>query len=463
MKITNLFTKPIFLCILLVFCRIVSAQQLPLSKYQSDNPDAKCESNLSKEIPGDVYCLEIKKGFFGSPTGERIESYYLNGLLDTVVHTHVKAAILPWWKAKTGMRAPNITSKGERKVTGDGSAAFYLFNTPPDSDTITFVFSQNTSYRKVLDGKLEIVDSDSTSTQDTGFVYKPKQVPVMDDSSWKSQNCNQPKAFDQLLGEKVVFIAKPKSLQRIGYSLYHWIGRESSPVSYDALVGKVGTIIEIQPRKTGLLNFRRVTIKLDSSGESVSTNALNDSISDVTLLSDIEEGRKRWVGKTLWNQSNHLYLSADAEPGEWKEAKKFQPVTVSAVMVGNTINGAINFVIQFKDGQEGLAILNLSSSNKDPKLLGTLKSVGRKECDFDDQFFVEDPRLTHEWPAAVWNAIEDNKVIVGMTLDQVVFVWGKPKEINTTKLEKSSSSQLVYRDNEFVYINEFGKVTAIQE
>src|SRR6266704_1135399 len=309
---------------------------------------------------------------------------------------------------------------------------------------------------------LSVLLAHGAGAQDTGYVYKPKQQPVVNDDSFRSPHCNQPKTLDQLLGEKVVFVAKAKKFHRYGYSSFHWTSTRSASVPYDALVGKVGTVTEIQPRSTSALNFRRVIIRLDESGESVITNALDDSISDVTLLADIEEGRKRWVGKTLWYKSKYLRPSTDAEIQEWREVRKFQPVTVAAVMVGADLRGAIDFVLQFRDGQEGLAGVNLSASNTDPKFIETLKKLGRKECSFDAYFFTEDPRLTHKWPADVWAAIENDQVLVGMTVDQVILTWGEPESVNNARTGMSDSSQWVYGENRYVYVDGSGKVTAIQ-
>jgi hypothetical protein len=300
------------------------------------------------------------------------------------------------------------------------------------------------------------------SAQDSGYVYKPKQQPVQNDEQFTSPNCNKAKSLDELLGEKVVFVAKTKRFQRFGYQSYHWLNNRSASVPYDALAGKVGTIVEIQPRSQKELNFRRVVIKLDSD-ESVTTEALDDQISDVTLLSDIEEGRRRWIGKTLWHQSKYLRPATDTEISDWKTALKYQPVKVAGVMVGADTSGSVDFVIQFANGQEGLADVKLSASNTSPKFLETLRKLGRKECSFDSKFLLEDPRLTRKWDPVIWNAIERDEVLVGMTTDQVIMAWGRPKEINSTETKGTLQSQWVYGERRYVYVNETGKVTAIQQ
>lgn len=300
----------------------------------------------------------------------------------------------------------------------------------------------------------------TASAENTEYVYKPSPQLVTNNDSSKSPNCNQAKTLDELLGEKVVFVALTKGLQTYGYSSYHWTNDDSwASVPYDALVGKVGTITEIEPRPTGTLNFRKVIIKLEASDESVITKALDDSISDITLLSDIEEGRKRWVGKTLWYKKKNIRPSTDAEPQEWLVVtKKYQPVTVSGVMVGAE-RGAVDFVLKFRNGQEGLVSVELSVSNTSPS---SLKIFG-KNCSFDANFFIDDPRLAHNWPEEVWSVIENDQVVVGMNMDQVIMAWGEPDSINTTSTRMSDLSQWIYSNNRYVYLNGSGKVTAVQQ
>lgn len=299
--------------------------------------------------------------------------------------------------------------------------------------------------------------------QDSEYVYIPKQQPLKDDESFKSLNCNQAKTLDELLGEKVVFIAQTKQLQQFGYSSFHWAKNPSVKITYNDLVGKIGIITDIQPRPSDGLNFRRVIIKLEISGESLEANALDDSIPNITLLSDIQEGRKRWVGKHLWYRSKYIRPSTDAEPSESQRIKKYQPVTVTNVMVGADTIGSIDFVLQFASGQEGLAGVNLSASNTSPNFIKTLKAFGRKECSFDDFFFTEDPRLARKWTDVVWNAIENEQILVGMDVDQVTLSWGPPKNINETRTGIAADSQWVYGKNRYVYFNNEGKVRAIQE
>jgi hypothetical protein len=298
--------------------------------------------------------------------------------------------------------------------------------------------------------------------QDSGYVYKPKQQQVQNDEQFTSPNCNKAKALDELLGEKVVFVTQTKRFQRFGYQSYHWLNNRSASVPYDALAGKVGTIVEIQPRSQKELNFRHIVIKLDSD-ESVTTEALDDQISDITLLSDIQEGRRRWIGKTLWYQSKYIRPATDAEVIDSKTVLKYQPIKIADVMVGANLSGSIDFVIQFNNGQEGLADVKLSASNTSPKFLETLRRLERKECGFDSKFLLEDPRLTHKWAPTIWSAIERDEVLVGMTIDQVIMAWGRPNEINSTETKGTLQSQWVYGERRYVYIDQTGKVTAIQQ
>ena len=153
--------KVTFLCLVLM-CRFAVAEGLAtVSQFQNDNSNAKCGPNLSKEIPGEASCLVVPKNIFGSPTGERIEVYFINNALNTVVHINTKAATSSLWNkySETETRLSKAQN-GERKEYLNGAAAVYLFNVLPDSDMQTLVFSLNADYRKILNSKLGLADSE---------------------------------------------------------------------------------------------------------------------------------------------------------------------------------------------------------------------------------------------------------------------------------------------------------------
>ncbi|MBI3422518.1 MAG: hypothetical protein HY011_06225 [Acidobacteria bacterium] len=53
---------------------------------------------------------------------------------------------------------------------------------------------------------------------------------------------------------------------------------------------------------------------------------------------------------------------------------------------------------------------------------------------FDEYFLTEDPKAKYKWPARIWTAIENNRVISGMTAEQVRMSWGEPEKTVRTAM-----------------------------
>ncbi len=307
----------------------------------------------------------------------------------------------------------------------------------------------------------------------SSFLYQPKSLSQnswAQNKSFISNNCNKIEPFASLVGKKVVFIAKSKMFRDNGYSRLNWADGSDHylGIPYHTLAGKVGVIQSIGPAPampTRDDTFRHVYIKLQGTKKLIVTDALNGAIPDVTLLSDIEYGRKRWVGKTLWYRSNKLRTSmGEASAFDGKTILKYQPVVVVNVLVGVDNANSVAFLVKMKDGTQGLVTLTLSASNTSPGFLHLLEKLDHKECSFDQKFMTSDPRKKYKWSPQTWDAIENSQVLIGMSVRQVIMAWGHPDQINSTDVVGKSEQQWVYNTHQYVYFDDdTGNVVAVQQ
>jgi hypothetical protein len=79
----------------------------------------------------------------------------------------------------------------------------------------------------------------------------------------------------------------------------------------------------------------------------------------------------------------------------------------------------------------------------------------------EDLFTESDPRKEYKWSASTWKLIEEGKVKIGMSREQVRLSWGEPKDINSTITRRGTSEQWVYSGNYLYFEN--GKLTTIQD
>jgi hypothetical protein len=66
-----------------------------------------------------------------------------------------------------------------------------------------------------------------------------------------------------------------------------------------------------------------------------------------------------------------------------------------------------------------------------------------------------------DWSDDAIAIVACHRVVVGMSQEQLLASWGRPEQVNRTVVGSSASDQLVYSDNNYVYI-ENGVVTSYQ-
>jgi hypothetical protein len=101
--------------------------------------------------------------------------------------------------------------------------------------------------------------------------------------------------------------------------------------------------------------------------------------------------------------------------------KRFTPVEVTEVTLGWSSAAPVRFVLRTPGGRTGIRDVHTTGTNV-PESLRTRRT-------FAQAFFTEDPRTEFDWPADVWIAIEDGRVVVGMTAEQARLSWGAPRRI----------------------------------
>lgn len=301
----------------------------------------------------------------------------------------------------------------------------------------------------------------SSAAQSQSLLYKPAAEPKA--VPQQSPNCNVTIPFAEFVGKKIVFLAKTAQFQRYGYQSWHFQGVSYPSPSYQDLAGKVGTIVSIDMSKGADAMFKDVVVKMDGDGGLVTTQALHDTISDVVLLDDIDFAKSHYVGKTLWIKTRSVRTTQDVETYDGIKIRKFSAVKIIDAVPGTFQYDPLDFVIQTDRGQQALVPTAVSNSNVSSDMISSYQKMATEMCRFNKSFFTENPRTKYDWPEAVWRNIELERVVMGMTLEQVIMSKGDPRAFNETKMANAYSAQLVYDNNVYVYINERNIVTAIQE
>ncbi|MGH9843708.1 MAG: hypothetical protein ACREEM_33650 [Blastocatellia bacterium] len=218
-------------------------------------------------------------------------------------------------------------------------------------------------------------------------------------------------------GKRFIFLPRPASSPADAYD--DFIGS----VRVQKFAGRVGKVISV-----GEFNGRaHVEFEMEDSGEHVRARTIvnKESLKGMALADDIETAHRQWAGKTVWCKAM-MISSFDEQSGavSMLRIKKYSPLKVAEVVAGWNEEAPVRLMLETADGKRGFLDLNLSGTN----VQKDFRHVGR----FGDNLLAEDPRLKYKWPAATWTAIENGRIVPGMTMDQVRMSWGDPEKIART-------------------------------
>lgn len=258
------------------------------------------------------------------------------------------------------------------------------------------------------------------------------------------------------VGQKMIFLPAPKSSQQYGYQSFKGGTGRFGSVSYEEGVGKIATITSIGKNSIGSYN---ITVRVDSTGsiytaDSSTSDPSLASINGVAFVREIQAARTNLKGKTLWLTSDNV-ATYDDSTGKINTIyiKKFQPVKVEDVVAGWYNHSPVHLIIRLPDGRQAFASASYYGWNA-----GTL----RERFAFSREYFLQDPRITHKWPAKIWSALEDDKIIPGMTKEQVYFSRSQGYSVNKSTTSQGDIEQWTYQKYGIVtFIN--GVVTSFTE
>jgi hypothetical protein len=250
-------------------------------------------------------------------------------------------------------------------------------------------------------------------------------------------------------GKRVIFLPQPLSLRTFGYQSFKGGTGQFGQPTYEEAAGKIGTVVAVEPGQ-----YPKVVIEMEGGHRRYEGTVYLEDLEGIAFLEEIDAARRELIGKTLWILSSAIttYDEASGKFGSVK-VKKFSPVTVTDVVVGWYNHEPIRLILKSENGDEGFQDVDISGTNVSKQL--------RDLSHIDKSFSRADPKKAHPWPKAIWDAIQNEKVAIGMTEEQVRMSWGVPKSISQTVTAAGKSEQWVYGTGAYVYVTG-GLVTGIQ-
>lgn len=250
------------------------------------------------------------------------------------------------------------------------------------------------------------------------------------------------------VGQRFIFLPADKSQRDSHYEDFTIIGGSNEPIKYQDYVGRVARVISIETEDSSI---SRVIFEMEDDKQKMSAKPSYGSINDIALLSDIENARKKWKGKTIWTKQGVDLKKYDAGTDEVEHMKPelFSPLKVTDVVAGWYSSYPVRLILRTQTGNIYFEDISLSGTNSSAT------------ATFDTYFSETDLRKKYGWSKKICSAISKEEVFVGMTKTQARMSWGEPQDINRTTTGYIVHEQWVYGSGSYLYFdNEI--LTAIQ-
>ncbi len=244
-----------------------------------------------------------------------------------------------------------------------------------------------------------------------------------------------PRSIDKWVGETFVVLARPRSRQRDEYRSLQVRDKITRHPSHEEAAG---ALLKVTGVKYDRLDPVVTLVRPDTKQE-YTARPVAGSIDDLAPLADIESARSQWKGKTLWLAEPNLRTpGVGAADVGVRPVKRFAPVEVVDVVPGWSTAAPVRFIVRAPAGHLGFRDVHITGTNV-PEAL-------RQQNTFDQAFLTEDPRLEVDWPADVWTAIEDGRVVLGMTAEQARMSWGDPRRVERVVAGMEQQERWTYGD-----------------
>lgn len=254
------------------------------------------------------------------------------------------------------------------------------------------------------------------------------------------------RTLEETVGEEYMVLPLDSGMKKFGYTYMKAQGSEKRLYSKD-IEGK-------------LLVLKSVTKDsayfADSDGNKyVSVIAYNHTIANIAPLAEFKFARKLYLNKTLWIKTFSVKVGnhRDVINTETKNAI-FEPVHILDIVPSTSNSYPLVFIIKTSDGTIGYTVAAISKTNTDRD----------PDFDFYNRFYIKDPKLIYKYPPATWANLKKNKIVVGMTEEQVLLIRKDPDQVNKVVVGGKVYKDWIYMEpkyHSYLFLN--GKVTMVKE
>ncbi|MCX7727572.1 MAG: hypothetical protein N2053_12075 [Chitinispirillaceae bacterium] len=265
-----------------------------------------------------------------------------------------------------------------------------------------------------------------------------------------------------------VVLEKADFLRSSGYNLYlckkekwktttpdlDW-GLENHRVRVEKIAGDTVLVEEVVPDTN---SEWEVTFLHLPTNRKIYGYTYKQAISEIVLLKDIEKAEQRWKDKFVFSKRGIISILEKKETFSLstRKIKLSDSLIVKGVRAGVCPLPVkpIWVIVATKDGTEGIIPIRYSWTN-------TMIDQIKEEQPWEEDIFEADPLSIYKWDKGIWELIDNHRVIIGMTEEQVRLSWGSPDSISTDEKDKNITKIWHYPSHFVLFSND--KVFSIKE
>jgi hypothetical protein len=242
-------------------------------------------------------------------------------------------------------------------------------------------------------------------------------------------------------GEEFVFATTYPDGEKYGYQLWHkWPMVSGGKLSYQDYVGRKGKLEEsIIYESSGISKFRKAVME---NGEVLYVHVIgNVYLSGIYFLKDLAKA-KTLIGRIVWiNNANTVrpqMLITDNTMISYP-THHLEPVRVIDVVLES-------YGYAYGSGPFFLKVKKLSGEE------GLIK--------YNDRYFCTSNPFPQGTSIKIKQAVEQRKIMIGMTREQASLSWGEPDKVNKSVGSWGVKEQWVY-GNQYLYFTN-GRLDSFQ-
>lgn len=232
-------------------------------------------------------------------------------------------------------------------------------------------------------------------------------------------------------GLNFLVLEKQSIFCQAGYELYHFSNPELGLTPEDLSELKPENRIPCDKIKGHLLTVTGlyenggewfVSFSDKETGKVITARTHKHSIKEIVPEADLIWAKKRWLNRVVFSRKGIISTLNKENSGFGSIKVRIQDsLLVEDVVAGFTplpVN-PIWLVVKLPQGQQGIIPIRSSWTN-------TMSDKIMEDDPWESEIMEKDPSKIYTWDQSMWEIINNHRIVLEMTKEQVLMSWGKP-------------------------------------